>query len=408
MTAGRSRMLTFALGIVAAAVAIVAVVMSPASPSPAASGAPASAGAATSAGATSSHGAAPSSTPAATPSVPAESPSADIGSQRPSASATASPIPAATRWAIAWTAVRAAADGDATVRVTVGPRYPLAPTGASESTAGVTWLEVSWTSPSRHGRGWVREDATTETEPDAGEARAGINALSATLADSLADLGKRVGVVVQDTSRGVVYSYNPDGAFITASSIKVPIMLAVMARAEDAGRALTAGEKTLLTAMIEQSDNDAASSLYRTVGGRTGMAAWASRFGIEGFVPEAGTGHWGYSTIRPSTMASILERLRTGGLANKANSAYARYLMEHVIASQRFGVGTGSPKGSTVAMKNGWVVGPDGLWAVNSSGIVTSGETTWVISVYTRGNATFEAGSAMVTRVAKVVGAALK
>jgi hypothetical protein len=35
-------------------------------------------------------------------------------------------------------------------------------------------------------------------------------------------------------------------------------------------------------------------------------------------------------------------------------------------------------------MKDGWVPGPDNLWAMNSSGIVTLGSETYIIAVYTQ------------------------
>ncbi len=82
--------------------------------------------------------------------------------------------------------------------------------------------------------------------------------------------------------------------------------------------------------------------------------------------------------------------------------------MRRVISSQRFGVGTASPTGATVEMKDGWVVGPDRWWDVNSSGIVTVGRETWVISIYTRRDASFAAGDTVVTHVAAVIAAALK
>ena len=311
------------------------------------------------------------------------------------------------RYATLWVSIRTAADDDAAVEVTVGPRYKVVLTGATASADGVTWLQVTWTSPSRHGTGWIPASASSTTRPAGTNASASVNALSTTLAAYLAGYGSKVGVEVLDVTRNVVYTADASGTFITASSVKVPIMLAVMARAEAAHRSLTSAEKSLLTAMIERSDNSAASTLYARIGGRAGLVAWARKFGISGLVPEGAGRSWGYTTIHPSTMVAILERLRLGRLTNATDRTYALSLMRHVISTQRFGVGTGSPTGATVEMKNGWVPGPDGLWAVNSSGIVICDGETYVISVYTRANTSFSAGNAIVTHVASVIGAAL-
>ncbi|HVM67883.1 MAG TPA: serine hydrolase [Acidimicrobiales bacterium] len=362
--------------------------------------------------------AAPDPTGAAIASAAVPTSSGAAGTSRPTALATtaagaASPVASGTtaagvtRYVTAWTSIRTAAGDDGTVEVTVGPRYKVVTTGATAVDDGVGWLRVTWSSPARHGTGWIRTGATSTTRPAGGDASARVNALSATLAAYLADYGSRVGVEVLDVTHSVVYTADAAGTFITASSVKVPIMLAVMARAERAHRSLTSTEQRLLTSMIERSDNAAASELYAEIGGRTGLAAWARRFGITGLAPEGAGPSWGYTTIHPATMVTILERLRAGRLVSSSHRADALDLMRHVIPSQRFGVGTGSPAGATVALKNGWVVGPDGRWAVNSSGIVTADGVTWVISVYTRGNASFSAGSAIVTHVAKVIGVAL-
>ena len=44
------------------------------------------------------------------------------------------------------------------------------------------------------------------------------------------------------------------------------------------------------------------------------------------------------------------------------------------------------------ALKDGWVPGPDGLWAVNSSGIVTLGGETYLIAVHTQHLSALERG----------------
>ncbi|MFF1417008.1 serine hydrolase [Streptomyces sp. NPDC058280] len=56
-------------------------------------------------------------------------------------------------------------------------------------------------------------------------------------------------------------AYGEDRTYVTASVVKVAVLAAVLLRARDAGRWLTAEEERLSAAMIERSDNDAATAL---------------------------------------------------------------------------------------------------------------------------------------------------
>ena len=76
-----------------------------------------------------------------------------------------------------------------------------------------------------------------------------------------------------------------------------------------------------------------------------------------------------------------------------------------MVSSQRWGVGDTAPRGSVVAVKNGWVVGPDERWAVNSTGIVVAKGHTWIVTVYTRANSGLSAGITAVRRIARLVAA---
>jgi hypothetical protein len=54
-----------------------------------------------------------------------------------------------------------------------------------------------------------------------------------------------------------------------------------------------------------------------------------------------------------------------------------------------------TPTGSVVAMKDGWLAGPDGLWVANSVGIVSGGQETYIIAVYMQHDATLDEGWAI-------------
>jgi hypothetical protein len=63
--------------------------------------------------------------------------------------------------------------------------------------------------------------------------------------------------------------------------------------------------------------------------------------------------------------------------------------------------------GAVVAMKDGWLQGPDGLWAVNSSGIVTLGDETYIVSTYSDEQNSIDDGCSIVNHVSSVVASAL-
>jgi hypothetical protein len=62
---------------------------------------------------------------------------------------------------------------------------------------------------------------------------------------------------------------------------------------------------------------------------------------------------------------------------------------------------------ATVALQDGWVTGDDDLWAVNSSGIVTVGKETYIITVYTQGQQALEDEENITRKVCSMVASLL-
>ena len=52
-----------------------------------------------------------------------------------------------------------------------------------------------------------------------------------------------------------------------------------------------------------------------------------------------------------------------------------------------------------MAMKDGWEPAADGLWAVNSSGIVITTQEIYIIAVYTQENSSLGAGWSILQQV---------
>ena len=94
--------------------------------------------------------------------------------------------------------------------------------------------------------------------------------LSSSLASYLAGQGSHVSAVIFDVTGNRYYLYNVPKQFYMASSVKVPIMLTLLTQLEQQGREPNAEEMSLLTTMIENSNNDSAQALFDEIGGAPG------------------------------------------------------------------------------------------------------------------------------------------
>jgi hypothetical protein len=264
----------------------------------------------------------------------------------------------------------------------VGPRFSMI---VSDELArwqgGRLWYHASWQEGASNGSGWIPADSVSFAAPADGPVWEGFEMLDPGLAAYLAGLSYHVGALVYDVSHQRYYFYNDRSPFIVASSVKVPIMLSLLTQIERQGRQPTSDEMYLLTTMIENSNNASAQALYEEIGDAQGLTSYMQQFGVTGL--SATPFAWGWSTITPQAMAQLLTLLLTGQVLTPQDRALALNLMENVESDQQIGVGTTAPAGATVALKDGWVQGPDDLWVMNTSGIVYSGSETYIISVYT-------------------------
>lgn len=87
-------------------------------------------------------------------------------------------------------------------------------------------------------------------------------------------------VAVYDLAGGGAWASGEDRTYVTASVVKVAVLAALLLRARDSGRWLTAGEERLAEAMIERSDNEAATALRAAAGGVAGLDAAHARLGM--------------------------------------------------------------------------------------------------------------------------------
>ncbi|WP_399883007.1 serine hydrolase [Streptomyces sp. BBFR51] len=223
--------------------------------------------------------------------------------------------------------------------------------------------------------------------------------------------GAEVSLAVLDPDSGESASYGT-GAFDTASIVKVDILAALLLGAQDAGRSLTAEEKTYAVAMIENSDNDSASALWRAIGTADGLDAANERFGLTGTAGGDGP-LWGLTQTTAADQVALLRQVFVADDSelSEASRAYVRGLMGRIADDQRWGVsaaadGTG---GTAWALKNGWLRrSTTGLWVVNSIGRVESGGHGYLVAVVSRGSGTQAEGVALTEAAARAAVAVFK
>ena len=189
-----------------------------------------------------------------------------------------------------------------------------------------------------------------------------------------------------------------------ASTVKVPILLTLLSQAEAAGRSLTGTEVSLATSMIDNSDNDAAQTLYESIGWDGAVGQYMNAIGISGITMDSA---FGYSMTTPVAMTKLLSLLLNGTILNQADRQFALDLMGHVESDQQYGVGVTAPANSSFVMKAGWVVAPDNTWTTGSVGMVSVNNSTYVIAVYAQGHDNIDDGWSVVNTICSDVAAIL-
>ncbi|MFJ1750393.1 serine hydrolase [Streptomyces sp. NPDC088116] len=194
-------------------------------------------------------------------------------------------------------------------------------------------------------------------------------------------------VAVYDMKGGRETAFGADRTYVTASVVKVAVLAALLLRAQDTGRWLTAEEERLAAAMIERSDNDAATALRAAAGGVAGLDAAHARLGM---TRTTAAPAWGLTRTTARDQLTLLRAVFGGAcgppVLNGDSRRFLARLMGRVVPGQDWGVSAaagGDPAGETAgraagetagggwALKNGWLPRTgSGLWVVHSVGLV--------------------------------------
>ncbi|MFK3981581.1 serine hydrolase [Micromonospora sp. NPDC050397] len=160
---------------------------------------------------------------------------------------------------------------------------------------------------------------------------------------------------VLDTRTGESYgSPNMMETSPTASLIKSWIGADFLRRSAEAGRKPTAAQLEQVRIMIRDSDNDAATSLYGTVGGAASIKRLISICKLTD--SRAGTG-WSRTLLSPRDVTRLAACIADGRAAGPTWTKWLLGEMRAVRGSGDFGIRKAWPAAEqkTIAIKNGWV-----------------------------------------------------
>jgi beta-lactamase class A len=204
---------------------------------------------------------------------------------------------------------------------------------------------------------------------------------------------------VFDVTAGQSWTLGSGATQAEASVVKLNVLETLMAQ-NQAG--LPGQDASLAQSMIEYSDNDAATSLWNTVGGASGIGSFNSRVGLSSTTPSpcvdcpgfAWPG-WGLTTTSAADQILLLRQLvQPNQFLSDSQQSFALQLMENVTASEGWGVSGGVTPGTTIALKNGWLPLNDAEtdWQINSIGWISGSGRNYLIAVLTTGNPTEQYG----------------
>ena len=239
---------------------------------------------------------------------------------------------------------------------------------------------------------------------------------SAAVDGYLAGRSGTVLAAVYDVRTGQSWRLGDGPAQDEASVVKVDILETLLSASDGTG--LSSDNQGLAEQMIEDSDNDAATSLWYAAGGTAGLAAYNDRVGLTRTTPSACVvcadfpwPGWGLTTTVPDDQITLLKQLiKPGPLLTAADRQYALSLLENVTPDQAWGVSGGVPAGVTVALKNGWLpLNDDNTdWQINSEGWVSGDGRDYLISVLTTGNPTEQYGIDTINGLSSLIWTALR
>jgi hypothetical protein len=154
--------------------------------------------------------------------------------------------------------------------------------------------------------------------------------------------------------------------------------------------------------MIEQSSNDAATTLWHRAGGADAVRAEFKALKMT-HTTSAPTLFEPWDGVR-TTVVDQIRLLRALGSRKAPGATALLRMMESPGKDQAWGVGVGLSNRWGFARKDGWVPVDGGdVWTVSSIGVVSGPLEGVAIAIITTGSRTYPGGRKLVNRIARIV-----
>ncbi|MCM2422709.1 serine hydrolase [Streptomyces sp. RKAG293] len=226
--------------------------------------------------------------------------------------------------------------------------------------------------------------------------------LSADIARAHAGRKSTIAFTLWDAEKQLSCADNANRRFDSASVVKVTIMGALLRRAEEGHRLLTAAETKNLKLMIIKSDNAAATTLWNSLGPAC-LGSFLRLAGMRDTVLSPGK-TWGLTQITAIDEMKQLDVFASEStVLSPSDQGYGLKLMSQVQADQRWGAPHGVPAGIRVQVKNGWAPRATRGWRIHSLGVFTGTGRNYRMAVLTDNNATKAYGVDTIQRIAAIV-----
>lgn len=219
-----------------------------------------------------------------------------------------------------------------------------------------------------------------------------------------------ISVAVVNTRTGASYSWGATHGMWTGSVYKLLVLETLLLQRQDWNGWFNSSELADITAMIEQSKNDAGYRMYLDAGGSSALASAARKLGLRH--THIGVSDPAFTTMGARDGIALLHALISAGPLDNSSRRFVLDLMRNVQADQRWGAGVVADRGTPFANKNGWMQVDNGnepdeddgmLWLVDSLGIAQVHGQQLLIAVFTRHNPDRDTGIRLVERLVRLI-----